>query len=147
MKKFLGGIFCFLTLLVLLSFEVLAYDNLCWIVGGFPLRVAAIRVGQVGATQIYTVSGFGTNTGVPITGTIVVPPSGDIKFSFEILAASPTQYSVVHEMSLDRNTLNGTTVWRWQDGSYEGTDSVTFVPCSSLSFTTEKANKASQGLK
>ena len=147
MKKFFSRMFFPLGLLVFFSAAAIAYDNLCWTVDNWPIKVAVTRVGQVGSTQLYIVSGFGTSTDVPITGTIVYPPSGNIKFSFEILAASPTRHSVVHQMSLDRNTLNGSSAWRWQDGSHEGTSSVTFVPCSSLNFSVERAGKASQGLE
>jgi hypothetical protein len=148
MKKLMIIFISLLTLMFGASSNLLAYDDLCWTINGWPLEVAANDVGYVGSDLLLTVSGSGTSTGAPVAGAIVYPASGDIRFSFETLATG-SQHAVVHQLTLDKNTLNGSGSWRWFDSTNAGGSTATFVPCSSLTSSTQsiEADIVSQGLE
>ena len=110
-----------------------SFNNLCWTVNGWPLRIAVALTGFADGDAAFTVSGTGTSTDAPVAGTAVDSGSGDISFSFQILAASESQNAVLHQLSLNRNTFNGTGSFRWFDSTNEGSSTATFVSCSSLS--------------
>jgi len=134
--------------------KVFAYDNLCWTVCGWPLKLTAIYTGMISheGAYIYTINGYGTSWGIPINGTLVWPASGsNFKISFEIKAASSSQHAVVYEATLSKDTFNGISSWRWFDSSNSGSCSVIWVSCSSLSSIlgtqSIKGDPASQGLE
>jgi hypothetical protein len=132
--------------LIVSATSIWAYDNLCWTINGWPLKLSASPTGYVGSDLCLTINGIGTSMNTPISGTAVVPASGPIQLSFEIVAASEIQHAVVHQLTLDAETLNGTGYWRWYDSSYEGTSVATFVPCSKCE-AEEEADLASQGIE
>ena len=121
-------------------------NNICWNVNGFGVKGSLTSAGSASGTTIYDFDGFGTSTHVPIKGTLTIPPSGSIRFSFLIEAASPGQNAVTHELSLSRSTLNGTGNWRWFDGSNTGASNATFVNCATVEESVG-GDSASQGLK
>ena len=121
-------------------------NNICWNVNGFAVKGSLSVAGSASGTTIYDFDGFGTTTNVPLKGTLTIPPSGNIRFSFLIEAASAGQNAVTHDLSLSRSTLNGTGNWRWFDGSNTGASTATFVNCATVDESVG-GDSASQGLK
>jgi len=121
-------------------------NNVCWNVNSFGVKGSLTVAGSASGTTIYDFDGFGTSSSVPIKGTLTIPPTGNIRFSFLIEAASPGQNAVTHELSLNRSTLNGTGNWRWFDGSNTGASTATFVNCATVDESVG-GDSASQGLK
>jgi hypothetical protein len=121
-------------------------NNICWNVNGFAVKGSLTVAGSASGTTILDFDGFGTSSGVPIKGTLTIPPSGNARFSFLIEAASPSQNAVTHELSLSLSTLNGTGNWRWFDGSATGASTATFVNCATVAELVG-GDSASQGLK
>jgi hypothetical protein len=120
-------------------------NNICWNVNGFAVKGSLTTAGSASGTTIFDFDGFGTTSSVPIKGTLTIPPSGNIRFSFLIEAASG-QNAVTHELSLSRTTLNGSGNWRWFDGSNTGASTATFVNCATVDEAVG-GDSASQGLK
>jgi hypothetical protein len=120
-------------------------NNICWNVNGFAVKGSLTAAGSASGTTIFDFDGFGTNTSVPIKGTLTIPPSGNIRFSFLIEAAGG-QNAVTHDLSLSRTTLNGSGNWRWFDGSNTGASTATFVNCATVEESVG-GDSASQGLK
>jgi hypothetical protein len=119
-------------------------NNVCWNVNGFGVKGSLTVAGSASGTTIYDFDGFGTSTSVPIKGTLTIPPTGRIRFSFLIEAASG-QNAVTHELSLSRSTLDGSGNWRWFDGSNTGASNATFVNCATVAESVG-GDSASQGL-
>lgn len=121
------------------------FSNICWNVNGFGVKGSLTAAGSASGTTIYDFDGYGTSTAVPIKGTLTIPPQGNARFSFLIQAASPSQNAVVHQLSLNRSTFNGSGNFRWFDGSNTGADTATFVSCATVEELVG-GDQASQGL-
>lgn len=121
-------------------------SNVCWSVNGFPVNTSLTLVGTAGSTFIIDVDGYGTSTQVPISGTLTVPPTGDLRLSFLIQAASPSQSAVAWELRLSRTTFDGSGSFRWFDGSTEGTGTATLVSCLAADSLVSE-DPVSEGLK
>lgn len=122
-------------------------ENVCWSVNGWPLKTSLMVSGMAGTSLVVQLSGVGTTLNAPISGTILIPPSGNLTLSFAIFAASASQYAVMHQVSLDRTTLNGTGFARWFDSTQSGTDTITFTSCTTLSNGMESTDRVGQGLR
>ena len=147
MKRFM---FVFAAAAILLGASTTAsaqvISNVCWNVNGFAVKGSLTVAGSASGTTIYDFDGYGTSSGVPLKGTLVIPPQGNMRFSFLIQAASPAQNAVVHQLSLNRATLNGTGNWRWFDSTNEGASNATFVNCAAVAELVG-GDSASQGIK
>lgn len=121
-------------------------SNICWNVNGFAVKGSLTVAGNASGNLIYDFDGYGTSTGVPLKGTLIIPAAGNIRFSFLIQAASPAQNAVTHQLSLSRATLNGTGNWRWFDGSSEGVSNATRVNCAAVDEIVG-GDSASEGIK
>ncbi|MFH1563465.1 MAG: hypothetical protein ABIF11_08655 [Nitrospirota bacterium] len=109
-----------------------AFDNLCWNINGWYIKVAATPAGVYGGAQMYTLNGKGPSG--PVSGTAIVPLSGGtITVSVQLLQASPIAYAVMHQATLNSTTLCGTGNWRWFDSSNQGTSIWTWTTPPPLS--------------
>ena len=124
------------------------YSNICWNISGNTYRVSLTVAGSASGQTIFDVSGFGTGTNVPLAGTLIYPPAGDVRFSLAILAASAGQNAVQHQMTLNRVTFNGTGSFRWYDGSASGNTVATLIGCPAAASNAEDqgADRKAAGL-
>jgi len=147
MKKLMTVALSALALSVGASPSLFAIDNVCWRINGFPLRTALSFVGNADGASVYNVQGRGTSTDVPIAGTLVIPPAGNLSLSFAIQAASPAQHAVMHQLSLNRASLGGPGNFRWFDSTNSGASNAVFVSCATVPRGAADADRASQGLE
>jgi len=147
MKKLMTVALSALALSVGASPRLFAVDHWCWRINGFPLQTALSYVGNADGAQVYNVQGRGTSSSVPIAGTLVFPPVGNVSLSFAIQAASPTQHAVMHQLSLNRATFGGNGNFRWFDSTNSGASTAVRVSCATVPRAEAEADRASQGLE
>ncbi|MEW6617759.1 MAG: hypothetical protein AB1422_00135 [bacterium] len=102
-----------------------AINDLCWNINGWYIKVTANYEGSYLGNQIWSLHGKGPAG--PCEGTALLPVDGSsISVSVELLQAG-NAYAVMHQATLNPNTLSGTGYWRWFDSSAAGSSTWTFT--------------------